>query len=36
MLAERDEIQEVLRLPLLPVSKDTKNKIADAIAAFSL
>ncbi len=36
MLSERDEIQEVLRLPLLPVSKDTKNKIADAIAAFSL
>ena len=36
MLAVRDEIQEVLRLPLLPVTKDTKNKITEAVAAFSL
>ena len=36
MLAIREEIQEVLRLPLLPVSKDTKFKISEAIVAFSL
>lgn len=36
MLAAREEIQEVLRLPLLPVSASTKNKIQEAISVFSL